>query len=418
MLLGSVAVNKIACSTLTISDFYNPKHREAFDQLVVLFHEGAAADEIILADRLAERGWVKGHAQDYCGKAVIACPSAASIEEYIEILKRYAGQRKAHELGQQLLTGATVESIRSKLDTINPKGDTISSGAAELVEELSDEISGKRYSVPLPNWPVLSETQCMLPGSIMLVCGTPGVAKSFFALEPIWRMIFPPHNTPAAILELESGPRFHSRRGFAQMIGRAEITNIAWVKSHAKEALDLAEKYKSYIEAMRKVIFAPKIRSHKTCEDILAWMRQKSAEGVRVMCVDPITVMAGQEKRFLDHERFVDGALEILERYQNNLITVIHPKDSSGDVRPCLSNIPCSKIWERECQLILWLEYHKGTTGKFKDTKSPLPGQLATKSYNRTAHILKIRSAVNPGKIGYWFNPENLRHEERGVIEE
>ncbi len=412
-MLCSTEALSIGMEMLKVWDFYLPAHTQIFDAMCEQYHEGKSVDEIVLANRLTLSDIPSP--ETFIGNLIVDVPSAASIESYCTVLRAWTKKRREFEAAGHLIDGNSEQAIEvlNKADT----GDSsVSAGMSDLEKQFEDEISGKRIALALPNWPVLSRTQILGPGTISLICGSPGVSKSFFALEPVWEIHFEGH-VKSTIMELESGPKFHCRRSLAQMSGCSQITNIQWVKDNPSDVRDLCNQYRGVMDDMRKVIFAPAPGQRPTCEFLLSWMRRMSDKGYRLLAIDPITIMAGKDLRFLDHERFAEGARSIVEKYDNSLLMVIHPKDSNSELAPSMDNLPCSKIWERTCSGgIVWLEYHAAMTAKFADAKTLFPSSTGLLPYNRTLHTLKVRSAENPGRIAYWFNKETLRHEERGIL--
>ncbi len=397
---------------LKIWDFHIPQHAEVFDAIREQYAKGNVIDEVVLGNRLTLSNI--DQPEDFLFKLTLDVPSAAGIENYCTILKAWTQKRREFEAAAHLIDGNSSEAMEV-LNRRDSSDATVSTGSHELELEIEREISGERNSLPLPNWPELSKTHLVGPGTISMVCGSPGVSKSFFALEPVWMLHF--KKIQVAIMELESGPKYHCRRALAQMSGKSRMTDIDWIKNHPQEARDICVSNREYVEEMRKVIFSPHPSQKPTGEFLLQWMRRMSDKGARLLVIDPITIMAGGDMRFLDHERFADGARAMVEKYENSLLLVMHPKDSNGDIAPSMSNLPCSKIWERTCSGgIVWLERHETMSAKFPEPSNPLPSTISPRPYNRTLHTLKVRSAKNPGKIYYWFNIETLRHEERGVL--
>ena len=420
--IGAALIDSMACrtvcDTLTEIDFYVPKNRAAFIEILKLRVKGKKHNEVTLSNVLSKNGWSLDDARNYCGRLIMQCPSAGGIDDFCEILKEKSNERLRIEAAGKLAAGASSEEIRKILDKTNNNA-AATCGAAEVLKEIQDEIDGKRAAVQFPHWPVFSSTQALMPSTVTLICGSPGTSKSFFALEPVWRLVLE-KSVRAAVLELEKGARFHMRRALVQMCGQAALTNSQWVTENPDEARQYAEQYRSHMEQLKNVIYSP--QGPATCDYMLDWMRARSDEGCRVLCIDPVSIMQGQEKRFLDHEHFVEGAMKIIERYQNSLICITHPRDTpGGPAMPCLSNIPGSRMWERCCDTIMWLEWHTEAYGTFKSIEPATelyPSGTRELSYNRTLHDLKVRNAAKPGKIAYVFETKSLTHREIGALED
>lgn len=416
IMLDEPRAGLVAVQELTADDFYVPRNRDSFEVIKLHLRTDGVSDAMRLASELeVEKGWSYQAAKDYVQRFVVGHPcSPASIGSYCRQLRALTKRRACIQAAGELLSGNKgLAEVRGVLDELDRPDEITESGSvAAMREQINAEVKGTRYAVEFPDWRTISLTQCLLPGSITLICGSPGVSKSLFVLEPTWRWMLA--GEQASALELEKGGTFHLRRTLAQITGRSEILRTRWVQAHGEEARAIFEQNAELLEKLRPVIQAPARGMRVDCEYLLSWIRREFQAGRRVVTIDPITLMQGQDRRFLDHERFIAEAENLVTKFQTSLICVTHPrKGKPGEpIKPCLENIPCSAQWDRCSDSVFWLTWHGVEEGSFKT-----PMGMVNRQYNRTLYCLKARLDENPGRIAYHLDGQTLRHQECGVIE-
>jgi replicative DNA helicase len=414
-MLASPVFAKMATEELDGGVFYLPGSKAAFDVLSLQYARSGGCDEYLLRDDLMKRGWASAEAQEYAeliGRASMQCSIMAG-EGYFKRLIELEAERRMLTAASEMLSGKQLGAVARELSELATERGSIQKSSLEsLANEIEDEIAGKRRAIRFPTWPILSTTQALLPGTLTILCGSPGVSKSFFSVEPLWR--WAEGGEQVAALELESGANYHLRRIHAQMAGNGRLTQADWCKANADQVRALIADYADRLHALKPVVQSPNDNDRPTCDYLTNWIRARCIEGCRVLVIDPITMMETGERGFNDHQRFVSEAKSIIKRYGASLILVTHPKRGmpGNPILPCLENLPNSSAYERFSDTIFWLEYVEPSVETFVD----VTGISTDKQVNRYLHCLKVRLSKNPGRIAFFFDATSLRHVECGVL--
>lgn len=115
------------------------------------------------------------------------------------------------------------EGMHEAIRRAKPKG--FASGVSERIELM---IAGKLESVEMP-WSGLTKLgNAIVPGTVTLLCGSPGASKSFMLLQALCFWLDSGYK--AAVYMLEEDREFHLMRALAQRSGIADITRHDWVK--------------------------------------------------------------------------------------------------------------------------------------------------------------------------------------------
>lgn len=390
---------------LTEADFHVTRHQTILRCLRSQQERfGGVCNEIMLVRQLHEEHSMPKddafHLANTIGGLVLKC-EPWNIELIMARLADLKLRRQRAVAGVKLLRGEDAE-IPQAPEAVS------TTTSAKLNAQVTAEIAGVRNALAFTLWPVWSATQCLLPGTLTLLCGSPGVSKSLLAVEALWRWIH--DGIPAALLALESGSEFHVRRAVAQHAECANFMRAKWNRENALAAKQIWDEHADFSELIRPFVYSP---AALTPGDLLAWLGRMANDRKRVCIVDPVSMMDDGEKAWIGQRRFIWGAKKIAEKHGMSVICVSHPRESkSGEVvRPALDNIPGSKHWKQNSDSIFWLQY-----------KAPEQMQISTPmgvidhSVNRVLYCLKCRLDENPGKIGFWFNPETLTHKECGKL--
>lgn len=432
-ILGAMIIEQkahsIACDQLKAEDFYMEWNQVLFTALSAMNHP---MDELTVRTQFRKNGILKqiGANSDFIGRLIESCPSAANVESYISEVLRTSRARKARnaaiKLHQTAESGDEQSAVRNalvELEAIEQSLVVQPDSANELNQQIEDEISGKRTALDCEYFHYMATTQCFLPGTITLFCGSPGASKSLWCLEALWRLYLGGVNVAA--LMLESGITMHLRRAMAQYAANSKLTSIKWVKENPELAREEFLKNKPFQDAILKngVLQAPAPGQKIDGASLLRWMSQEADKGRRLLFIDPITMMDTGENWLHEEAIFFKGARAIVDRKQFSLLIVMHPKtekSGKGQCTPSQDNIQGNPIFRKASDSIFWLEAHKMHPGKFQEQTSIMPGMETpeTTDYNRTLHVLKAR--LGPGanrRIGYQMCGDSLRHIERGFIQ-
>jgi replicative DNA helicase len=268
-----------------------------------------------------------------------------SWPNYARTVRNHAAVRRLCELCEQVVFKARAGSFATSAETEQflgrasryfakataplPDPNLILESGKSVVEERLEQIaSGKIHNVGTP-WPDIDYfTQPFLPGSVVVLSGEPGSAKSFFVLQMVSHMI--EHGIDADLLALESGRTYHLTRRLAQVSGVSDITLVAWVASHPEQAKALHAQHAEHLELIGQHIFEAKAITYRGVVD---WVSTRMKAGARLVVVDPITI-ASREGRKVDEADLdlMNELKDLAKEHWASVLLVTHPpKLSAGD---------------------------------------------------------------------------------------
>ena len=292
--------------------------------------------------------------------------------------------------------------LQNAIQLAKPKG--VSSGVSDRIEAMID---GKFISIEMPWNGIKKLTNALMPGTVTLLCGSPGASKSFMLLEALAYWV--DNGIKSCIYELEEDREFHLMRALAQKTGIPALTNPDWVKANPEEARDA---YKTSIDTLellgRSIWEAPE--TQPTLEQVGQWARDRAKQGYRVICIDPITAVAQTGKPWIEDASFIQKIKQIVTEYQCSIVLSIHPTKAVS--LPDMSQLSGGAAFSRFTQTILWLEYHEDKTSSVKTCCG-----VDDITHNRTLHILKARNGKGNGlPLAFNFSPDSLTLNEYGII--
>ena len=282
------------------------------------------------------------------------------------------------------------------------------SPADELQQMISDEISGKRVSVPFP-WPILTHvTQALLPGTLTVLCGTPGASKSLFML--VCLAYWMESKVPSVLFALEEVRAFHMKRLLAQRAGRANLTDAEWVRGNPNIATNAFMEHSLWSHMIGRMLEVDPDGDMDYLK-MLVWIKERAWAGERIIVVDPISHIAPDREIAAADRAFVKRCKHIAEDNNTTIILVTHPRGKEMG----LDDLAGGRAWGRFPQTVLWLE-NLPKPKKFTVAGDQQGGDSVVLS-NRVLHVMKARNACGNGfKLAYWFQHENLCFQEQGVI--
>jgi len=412
------AAARIAIESVKSTDFYLPRHRTLFRVLQQLFMKYGTLDELYVG-RVLEHNRLTDQCGglDYLGKIVIDTPSAANVENYCSEVLRRASERAEIERAHKILQNV-------KRGLVQPKSNgTVVGSLAAMDQEIADIRAGKRVYIPIPLFPQLSRaTRMFSVGKLAAICGGAGKGKSLFTTQLLMEL---QKQWLVAMLELEDGVVFHTRRSLSQITGIQDFTRDEWflnddnfaVYNEAKRTY--AEQLKPFMKSLHQLH-----RDEKpTFDFVLEWIRNRASDGVQIIGIDPFTKLrkaAGDRRQMHDaqHEFIVD-AINIVERYNSRFFMVTHPRKPTKSGRNGeaeMEDIAGSAAIGNHARCIIWY----GTTQeKEMDVRTLEAIPVQTRRVNRIVKILKANESYGAGmKLGYFFDAEKtLKVTEQGIIE-
>jgi hypothetical protein len=286
----------------------------------------------------------------------------------------------------------------------------------ELELRIQAIISGQFVATPWPWEPLTELTQALLPGTMTILCGSPGSTKSLMLLQCLGFWF--DRGVAASCLELEDSIAHHLQRVMAQRTRTSGYTQLRWVAARGQSALEMLAEQRAWL-----VRFAPCL--HKfgedqdyTVENLLRWVEVRARAKDRVIVIDPYSLASFSAKVWMDDKQFVLGAQRIVEREGCSLILVTHPRgDTQGRKLAALteSDMAGSQVLPRSIQNILWLHYHGEPVTNSVDV-GPMLGTRSV-THNRTMKIEKARNAAGTKRmVAFEFQQSSLTLDCLGAI--
>ena len=340
----------------------------------------------------------------------------AQIEEQCALLIESANKRKIDNLAVCLSSEkksseiiadaeAKIEAIRAALEEKRVDG------VRTMIAECEKIFAGELTDLGWPQSRLMAETCCMSPNSMTVICGSPGASKSFYAMEAEWRWIFA--EVPASSMQLEKGFHFHMRRAIAQISKTQGMTSNIWLSKNSERANNVFADYLPHMTRLedQSAFQIPPKNTLPTRQFLIRWIKREIARGIKILIIDPITMMSCEGNRWIEEERFVLECAQICRENPIRLILVTHPKNGipGQKVQPSLNHMQGSAAFSRFVDSVFWLDIHDTETAQFD-------GPFAEK-YNRTMHFLKCKLGPGEGqRVGMFFDNDTLCCVERGKL--
>jgi len=279
----------------------------------------------------------------------------------------------------------------------------------EMTNQLR-EIGAGKHAPTGTGFETLDDLVQILPGTLNLVCGNPGSAKSLWMLQlaRLWH----DEGIRLAIFELEKNRSYHLRRALAQQAGQSQITKNKWVQENAEEAVRISQEHSQYMNRFGKCIDA---RPEKMVyqKDIIEWAEHKVKTGCRVLIIDPATKAERTDEPFKADARFVTELQRIATLSGAVIFLVLHPGKIIVPI-PDLCYISGGAAYSRFADNALWLQLHDedGQTSLVKTCC----GTVQT-VHDISLWILKSRDGAGTGsRIAFQFDRGDLTLREVGKI--
>ncbi len=364
-----------------------------------------ALDEETRSHRIREmiQGWKElstpANIEIECA-AVLEASNRRRLNNIAAVIERDKEQPSAKSLSN---IEEKIEEIRNSMD--EGKAENVRTMLAECERIYAGELSDYGW----PQSKTMASTCCMAPGSLTVLCGSPGASKSFYAMEALWRWLFA--GIPTSSMQLEKGFHFHIRRACAQIGKTQGLTSNIWVKNHPEQANDAMAQCLPQMTRLEDAMAfqIPPKNTLPTRAFLTRWIKQEIRRGVKIIMIDPITMMSCDKDRWRDEETFILECAQICRENPIRIILVTHPKNGipGQKITPALSAMQGSTAFSRFVDSVFWLEIH--------DVEY-LAGAM-TEKYNRTMHFLKCKLGPGEGKrVGMWFENDTLCCTEKGQI--
>jgi KaiC/GvpD/RAD55 family RecA-like ATPase len=283
--------------------------------------------------------------------------------------------------------------------------------AAELREYQERIISGEIEMVPWMHPTFGRMTKATLPSTIMILCGSPGATKSLWTIENMaW---WYDRGYKPALYALEEKRRFHLLRLLAMRSGNSQVTDFDWMRTHPAEARRIMDEHESWLAGIGRHISAAETRKGDiTLEAMSRWAREQAESGSRIIIIDPISLAEKGRNEWQADKKFMNDALDILNKHDVTLYLVTHPRKAQA-FSVAMDDLQGGASYSRASQTIVWLEAVDP-----EERKIVYPHGVMSERVNRVMHLCKTRNAASDGAtIGFWFDRATLCTQERGLIQ-
>jgi len=280
--------------------------------------------------------------------------------------------------------------------------------SGKVKKRIEDAISGKRETIRMPWDDIDRATMAIAPGTVTLICGEGGTAKSLFLTQlcEYWHSKL---GHKVALFELEEDREYHLMRILAQKTGEPGITNDRWIRENPDRARVLYKAYEALLDEMGKIIYEAPVES-VTLTYLAKWVDEQARSGKRIICIDPVTAVASGGDIWVEDLKFMMAAKQSIVETGSSLVLVTHPKKGGGAVAG-MDSLSGGACWARFSQTILWLK----NLGDKKEVDVSVNGCQMTAEANRMLAVLKARNSFGGGS-NYAMNLHGLVLEECGEM--
>ena len=301
----------------------------------------------------------------------------------------------------QAVRGDVCLALTEAFNRAKPKGI-----AATLAERIEDTISGKRQAVPWPQVSLSKLSKALIPGTVTLICGSPGASKSFWLLECVSYWLG--QGIKACIYELEEDRDFHLMRALAQKAGIPGMTDSDWIKANPDTARAALTEHTDFLERMGRSIYAAP-DTQITLKQLAQWADERAKAGYRIICIDPVTAAIQTDKPWIVENDFLQQIKRIATEHGCSFVLVTHPVKTV--IKLDVNQLSGSAAYGRFAQCILWLQAVSRKSNVKASNK-----KTSSMTHNRIIRILKARNGRGQGiSLACEFS-KTLALKEYGII--
>lgn len=313
----------------------------------------------------------------------------------------------AHKPPQSYQDDVASWSVRKAESTQGSIDDT----DAELQTHIGAQASGAYALAPWP-WPVLTEkSRSLMPGSVTLVCGSPGASKSWFALSCL--RYWTANNIESSVLMLEETRKWHLQRALTQCSGNPDLLRPEWISANSEKALAIYDTHSEELSLIRSRLVC---EGNWTMDQCAKWVEEQCKLHKRILIVDPISLADnGRDKPWDADRKFMARAKVAIEKSGASLILVTHPRKAQGGKSqgpPQLDDLAGGAAYGRACASALWVS---GVADESPVCIVGGDGRVFESTVHKTIRIIKARNSVGCGSmVAYTFR--NLQFNELGLL--
>ncbi len=386
MLMDRDAISEVS-AILIKDDFYNTQYGIIYDAMVDLYNEGKPVDEIILGEKLREKGAPEEISSlGFLGEILANVPTAAFAKDYAAIVKDKAYLRRLIKLSD----GVTARAYESSEPV-----DTIMEKAESDIFKLMQSKSGSTEFQPIRNIVVnvISEIEAaaknkgqinglrtgftdldnMLTGlhggELLLVAARPAMGKTAFVLN-IAHHVATREKVPVVLFSLEMS----REQLVTRLVAVDSMVEAKNLKTGDISDSDWTKLIRSADELAGVNVFIDDNSSITIAELRTKCRKLKQTEGIGLIIIDYLQLMSSSEKvesrqLFISE---VSRSLKALARELNVPVIALsqlnRAVDSRPDHRPVLADLRESGAIEQDADVVMFIYrddyYNPDTTEK------------------------------------------------------
>lgn len=398
--------------------FSKPEHRILYDALCRLDETAEGVLDLVrVRDALKQAGSLDAvGGMKYVISLVETLPTAANAVYYARLVEVAYKRRRIAEHGEVLRRAAeepgdvheVLHDVKRDLDDLaDDVSDKTPVDGSEAVKTLIDDSIAQRRQIIRMPWSMISRlTAALQPGTVTVLCGSPGASKSFAALE---LLAFVLDDHPAAYFALEDSKGFHLMRLLALKTELPGLTNPDWIAAHASIAEAAHAENADWLRRIGRAIDADG-GGQVTYDSLICWALRRARAGCKLLIIDPATAVQHQTRQSWNEDNvFLQNVKRIGVDYGVAVLLVTHPAKTTP--KPEMQSLAGGAAFSRFSQTIIWLDAHGPRESNVKYSV----GAMDT-PHNRTIHLLKTRLGKGHGlRIAATFT-DTLHLIEHGII--
>jgi hypothetical protein len=313
----------------------------------------------------------------------------------------YRGGRREPAKNQN--PAASPAKTRDPVPTEAPAG-----AAKELRDHLHDFASGRLYCAPFSH-PMLTDlTQALLAPSVTSICGEPGIGKTFFVLQELRHWFA--NGIDADAFFIEKDRKFHLLRLIAQLECNPAFVDARQMKDQQAMVDAAMVRHGELIDELGRHIHSG-YASQLTLADMGDWCESMFAKDKRVLVIDPITLLDAGRDRWIEDQKFMVRAQQLVTKYEASLILITHPKQGPNAHKPTASGQAGGAAYHRAADTQIWL--HKPAKPRRVFYRGP--SGMAQATFSIFGLLQKTRLGRGAG-LELAFDFRNLLFKEQGVV--
>lgn len=277
---------------------------------------------------------------------------------------------------------------------------------------VADVVSGRRRPIPLPGFPALTKAAFSRPGSVSVLLAPPGSGKSLLLLQLLAGLTA--QGVPVAGLLLEDDLETHLARVLCQVARDERMNNPSHIvreRAAVEEAIAL---HTPLLDTLGDALAC----QPATPTEAAAWVKKQAKAGVRLMVIDPISLLddSGLDPWAVERD-LIRRLANVVRAYPVSVILATHyRKLGSRDHERLLTldDAAGSAAVGRATGCVAMLETKPTTDHCHVQTGR---GETRQVHYDRILRLAKVRHAKGAGRcIALTFEESTLRFVEHGVV--